>query len=94
MKPLYTECKQKAKIEDILYDGEAKAQGQAITFNKVATNYRFLVLIAENNRAAILYPILNQESSCTFGNFYVFNNGWTMTLTNTSFDIKKVIGVK
>lgn len=94
MKPLYTEFKQKAKIEDILYDGEAKAQGQSITFNKVATNYRFLVLIAENNRAAMLYPILNQESSCPFGTFYIFNSGWTMTLTNTSFDIKKVIGVK
>lgn len=94
MKPLYTEFKQKAKIEDILYDGEAKAQGQSITFNKAATNYRFLVLIAENNRAAMLYPILNQESSCPFGNFYIFNSGWTMTLTNTSFDIKKVIGVK
>lgn len=94
MKPLYTEFKQKAKIEDILYDGEAKAPGQAITFNKVATNYRFLVLIAENNRAAILYPILNQESSCTFGTFYIFNSGWTMTLTNTTFNIKKVLGIK
>ena len=94
MKPLYTEFKQKAKIEDVLYDGEAKQQGQSITFNKIATNYRFLVLIAENNRVAMLYPILNQESSCTFGNFYVFNNGWTMTLTNTSFNIKKVLGIK
>ena len=94
MKPLYTQFKQKAKIEDVIYDGEPKEQGQAITFNKVATNYRFLVLIAENNRAAMLYPILNQESSCPFGNFYIFNSGWMMTLTNTSFDIKKVRGVK
>lgn len=94
MKPLYTQFKQKAKIEDVIYDGEPKEQGQSIGFNKVATSYRFLVLIAENNRAAMLYPILNQESSCPFGTFYVFNNGWTMTLTNITFNIKKVIGVK
>lgn len=94
MKPLYTEFKQKAKIEDVIYDGEPKKQGQSIGFNKTATSYRFLVLIAETNRAAMLYPILNQESSCDFGIFYVFNSGWTMTLTNTTFNIKKVLGIK
>ena len=94
MQPLAYQIKQNKKVEDILYDGEAKEQGQGIPLTKSAINYRFLLLVAENNRCSMLYPWLNHESSCSFGNFYLFNNGYSLTLTNTTYKIKQILGVK
>ncbi len=93
MQPLAYQIKQNLKTEDVLYEGEA-TQGQGVHLNKPGTNYRFLVLIASNNRACMLYPMLNAESACEFGIFYLFNNGNSLTLTNTTFTIKQVLGVK
>ena len=79
---------------DTLYDGKPAGTSASIGFTHSATNYRFLVLIAESNKAAMLYPIINMESHCSLGVFWVFNNGFTMTLTNPTEKIKRVLGVK
>lgn len=93
MQPLAYQFKQNKKVEDVLYEGEA-TQGQGVHLDKPGINYRFLVLIASNNRACMLYPMLNAESACEFGIFYLFNNGNSLTLTNTTYTIKQVLGVK
>ena len=93
MQPLAYQIKQQNIITDILYEGEA-TQGQGVHLDKPGINYKFLVLITGNNRACMLYPMLNMESSCEFGIFYLFNNGNSLTLTNTTFTIKQGLGVK
>ena len=93
MQPLAYQIKQNKKVEDVLYEGEA-TQGTGIHLDKPGINYRFLVLITSNNRTCMLYPMLNAESACEFGIFYLFNNGNSLTLTNTTYTIKKVLGVK
>ena len=79
---------------DTLYDGNPAGTSDSIGLINPGTDYRFLVLISENNRAAILYPIMNMESSCSLGIFWLFNEGHTLTLTNPTEKIKRVLGVK
>lgn len=94
MKPLYTQFKEQNKTVDVLFDGAAAGTGASIGLQKPGTDYLFLVLISENNRAEMLYPILNMESSCSLGIFWLFNDGHTLTLTNPTQKIKRVLGVK
>ena len=94
MKPLYAQYKEQNKIVDVLFDGPVAGTGESIGLSKKGTDYLFLVLISENNRASMLYPILNMESSCSLGIFWLFNEGHTLTLTNPTQKIKRVLGVK
>lgn len=94
MKPLYTQFKEQNKIVDVLFDGPAAGAGASIGLQKPGTDYLFLILVSENNRASMLYPILNMESSCSLGIFWLFNEGHTLTLTNPTQKIKQILGVK
>ena len=82
------------KKEDILYeDSTGVAVGDSIVLSKNARNYKFLLIENANHYISMIYPILNKYNSCSIGVFYVFNEGWTITVTNSNNNIIRVIGI-